>query len=145
MRCRRFAARRRKIWRAVVYEQAMTLERFARDIGKFAGLAGNVVDPVMREFLHRRVFFQNMLTFLISLDIISLSTSNEVIQMTTKSKPAMRPLVYRLGQAADLLGISKVTLWRRIKDGTLQGVKIGPRAAGVTSASVHRLIEGASQ
>jgi excisionase family DNA binding protein len=65
--------------------------------------------------------------------------------MIPQAKPAMRPLVYRLGQAADLLGISKVTLWRRIKDGTLQGVKIGPRAAGVTSASVHRLIEGAAQ
>lgn len=56
-----------------------------------------------------------------------------------------RPLVYRLGQAAELLGISKVTLWRRINDGTLQGVKIGPRAAGVTAESVHRLISGGAQ
>lgn len=64
--------------------------------------------------------------------------------MKPQAKPAMRPLVYRLGQAADLLGISKVTLWRRIKDGTLTPVKIGPRASGVTAESVHRLVGGAS-
>lgn len=61
-----------------------------------------------------------------------------------KPQDKHRPLVYRLGQAADLLGISKVSVWRRIKDGSLEGVKLGPRAAGVTAESVHRLAGGQS-
>jgi excisionase family DNA binding protein len=38
---------------------------------------------------------------------------------------APSPLAYRLGDAAKRLGVSRVTLWRRIKDGQLPTYKLG--------------------
>ncbi len=53
------------------------------------------------------------------------------------------PLLYRINVAEAKLGVSRSTIYRLIDAGTLQRVKIGKRACGVTAASVHAMIAGA--
>ncbi|WP_137920439.1 helix-turn-helix domain-containing protein [Hydrogenophaga sp. 2FB] len=50
------------------------------------------------------------------------------------------PLLYRINVAEAKLGVSRSTIYRLIEAGTLNRVKIGKRACGVTAASVHAMI-----
>lgn len=62
--------------------------------------------------------------------------SFESTSMTTNP----HPLLYRINVAEAKLGVSRSTIYRLIKAGTLCRVKIGKRASGVTVASVHAMI-----
>jgi excisionase family DNA binding protein len=46
-----------------------------------------------------------------------------------------------LQQAADKLGISKVTLWRWIKDGKLSAVKLSRRVVYVRKEEIDRFLK----
>lgn len=48
--------------------------------------------------------------------------------------------VYRLSTAQRVLGLSKASIYRRIKDGTLVKVQLGPRATGITADSINALL-----
>lgn len=49
-----------------------------------------------------------------------------------------QPIVYRINAAVKKLGISRATIYRMIKAGDLDLVKISIRASGITSESMHR-------
>ena len=48
--------------------------------------------------------------------------------------------IYRINCAKDTLGVSRATIYRLIKTGDLQLVKISPRASGITTESLDKLI-----
>lgn len=50
-------------------------------------------------------------------------------------------LTYRVNVAAAKLGVSRSTIYRMIKDGDLELVKIRKRASGVTAESLHTALE----
>jgi excisionase family DNA binding protein len=52
-----------------------------------------------------------------------------------------QPTVYRPARAASELGISKGTLYRFVKEGRLDLVKLGERSSGITVASINALLE----
>ena len=49
--------------------------------------------------------------------------------------------IYRINHAKDTLGVSRATIYRLIKTGHLQLVKLTPRTSGVTAESLDRLVE----
>ena len=62
-----------------------------------------------------------------------------------RSKAVVEPLVVRPDQAFALLGIGKTLGFRLLREGRLERVQLGPRAVGVTLASVRRLAEGGTE
>lgn len=55
-----------------------------------------------------------------------------------------KPLIYRVPQAAAALGISRATLYRLIKRGELELVKIGcTRSSGIPAESVDAMLDRA--
>lgn len=51
---------------------------------------------------------------------------------------ATQPLVYRIGNAESLLGLSRSTVYRLVSSGELDLVKLSPRASAVTRESITR-------
>ena len=52
------------------------------------------------------------------------------------------PAIYRAAQLTEMLGFSRMTLWRRVRDGSFPSpVKIGPRTIGWKAGDVERWIE----
>jgi excisionase family DNA binding protein len=49
---------------------------------------------------------------------------------------------YRILEAAELLGISKWTVYRLVKEGRLTLVKVGKRASGIPADSLRNLMRG---
>ena len=48
-----------------------------------------------------------------------------------------------IDQVAEILGVSRVSVYRRINDGTIPpGVRLGPRAVRWKESTIHELIEG---
>lgn len=47
-----------------------------------------------------------------------------------------RPLVYRINVAMAQLGVSRTTIYRMVKAGSLHLVKISKRASGITATSI---------
>ena len=62
-----------------------------------------------------------------------------------RSKQVVEPLVVRPDVAFRMLGVGKTLGFRLIRDGRLERVQLGPRAVGVTLASVKRLAEGGAE
>jgi len=62
-----------------------------------------------------------------------------------RSKAVVEPLVVRPDIAFRMLGVGKTLGFRMLKDGRLERVQLGPRAVGVTLASVKRLAEGGTE
>ncbi len=52
-----------------------------------------------------------------------------------------RPLLYRINVVEAKLGISRSTVYRMVKTGELDLVKISKRSSGITAESVHAMIE----
>lgn len=50
-------------------------------------------------------------------------------------------LLYRINVAEAKLGVSRSTIYRLVKEGQLELVKIGKRSSGITSVSIHAMIE----
>jgi len=50
-------------------------------------------------------------------------------------------ILYRINVAEAKLGVSRATIYRLAKEGTLELVKIGKRSSGITAASIHAMIE----
>lgn len=48
-----------------------------------------------------------------------------------------RPLAYRVNAACDLLGVTRTTIYRWVKQGELTLVKLGPNASGISRASLE--------
>lgn len=46
------------------------------------------------------------------------------------------PLVYRINVAMAQLGVSRTTIYRMVKAGSLELVKISVRASGITATSI---------
>ena len=51
---------------------------------------------------------------------------------------ASQPLIYRINAAVQQMGISRATLYRMVKAGDLDLVKISIRASGITRESINR-------
>ena len=48
-----------------------------------------------------------------------------------------------VNRVAEILGVSRVTVYRRLADGTIPaGLKLGPRAVRWRESDIKRLIEG---
>ncbi|WP_148715012.1 helix-turn-helix transcriptional regulator [Chitinolyticbacter meiyuanensis] len=54
---------------------------------------------------------------------------------------ATQPVLYRINVAEAKLGVSRSTIYRLVKDGQLDLVKIGKRSSGITAASIQAMIE----
>ena len=52
------------------------------------------------------------------------------------------PLLLRVGAAAELLGVSRTTLWRMMREGRLEGVEIRRGSYRVRRADLHKLVDG---
>ena len=50
-------------------------------------------------------------------------------------------LLYRIHIAEAKLGVSRSTIYRLVNEGELVLIKIGKRSSGITTASLHALIE----
>lgn len=50
-------------------------------------------------------------------------------------------LTYRINVAMAKLGVSRSTIYRMVKDKSLDLVKIGRQASGITAASLHNHID----
>lgn len=50
-------------------------------------------------------------------------------------------LLYRINVAEAKLGVSRSTIYRLVKAGQLDLVKIGLRSSGITANSIHAMIE----
>jgi excisionase family DNA binding protein len=55
--------------------------------------------------------------------------------------PASGALLYRINVAEAKLGVSRSTIYRLVKDGELELVKIGKRSSGITADSINAMIE----
>lgn len=51
------------------------------------------------------------------------------------------PILVRPKQAFQMLGVKKTLGFQMLADGRLERVRLGPRAVGVTVASIKRLVE----
>lgn len=61
--------------------------------------------------------------------------------IVTKVPELTGPLLYRINVAEAKLGVSRATIYRLAKEGTLELVKIGKRSSGITAASITAMIE----
>lgn len=61
--------------------------------------------------------------------------------MKQQTTPATGVLLYRINVAEAKLGVSRSTIYRLVKDGELELVKIGKRSSGITADSIHAMIE----
>jgi excisionase family DNA binding protein len=52
-----------------------------------------------------------------------------------------QPAVYRPARAAAKLGISRGTVYRFVKQGRLELIKLGERSSGITAESLNALLE----
>ncbi|WP_025915588.1 AlpA family transcriptional regulator [Herminiimonas sp. CN] len=59
-------------------------------------------------------------------------------QQTTEAGGA---ILYRINVAEAKLGVSRSTIYRLVKDGQLDLVKIGKRSSGITADSINAMIE----
>lgn len=50
-------------------------------------------------------------------------------------------ILYRINVAEAKLGVSRSTIYRLVKDGRLELVKIGKRSSGITADSINAMIE----
>ena len=55
--------------------------------------------------------------------------------------PAGGAVLYRINVVEAKLGVSRSTIYRLVKDGQLELVKIGKRSSGVTADSINAMIE----
>ena len=55
--------------------------------------------------------------------------------------PASAALLYRINVAEAKLGVSRSTIYRLVKEGELELVKIGKRSSGITADSINAMIE----
>ncbi len=55
--------------------------------------------------------------------------------------PANGAILYRINVAEAKLGVSRSTIYRLVKDGELELVKIGKRSSGITADSINAMIE----
>lgn len=51
-----------------------------------------------------------------------------------------QPLIYRINAVTEKLGISRNTIYRLVKSGDLELVKVGARASGITTQSVNAFL-----
>ena len=59
------------------------------------------------------------------------------------NRMASNDRLLNVDQVAALLGVSRVSVYRRINDGTIPaGVRLGPRAVRWKESTIHELIEG---
>lgn len=61
--------------------------------------------------------------------------------VTQGAAPASGALLYRINVAEAKLGVSRSTIYRLVKDGELELVKIGKRSSGITADSIDAMIE----
>jgi excisionase family DNA binding protein len=54
---------------------------------------------------------------------------------------AMQKQLLRVGEAADVLAVSRWTIYRWVEDGRLEGTKIGRGSLRVFRASLERLVQ----
>lgn len=60
------------------------------------------------------------------------------MRQTTQTQTLPQPLIYRINAAVQQMGISRATLYRMVKAGDLELVKISIRASGITRESINR-------
>lgn len=60
---------------------------------------------------------------------------------THNAAPVGGALLYRINVAEAKLGVSRSTIYRLVKDGQLELVKIGKRSSGITADSINAMIE----
>jgi excisionase family DNA binding protein len=70
---------------------------------------------------------------------ISRDERDRLIQAPPAETSASDDLL-RVGEAADMLGVSARTAWRMVKAGELPTVKLGPRATRVRMSDVQELV-----
>lgn len=51
------------------------------------------------------------------------------------------PIYYKVREAADLLGVSPLTVYRWLRDGTLRGVRIGPKLMRIPRSEIERMTQ----
>jgi len=66
---------------------------------------------------------------------------NGQVEMPAR-RPSSGPLLIGMKAAAELLGVSRVTLWRILKAGKLPRVEILPGSARLRRADVEALVDG---
>ncbi len=54
------------------------------------------------------------------------------------------PMIYRINVAMAHLGVSRTQIYRLVKAGKLDLVKLGPKSSGITSESVRRFVDSAT-
>ncbi len=59
----------------------------------------------------------------------------------TQKEIAMNKQLLRVGEAADVLAVSRWTIYRWVEDGRLEGTKIGRGSLRVFRASLDRLVQ----
>lgn len=55
------------------------------------------------------------------------------------------PTYYKVREAAALLGVSPLTVYRWLRDGTLRGVRIGPKLLRIPRSEIERMAQGEEQ
>lgn len=60
---------------------------------------------------------------------------------THNAAPVGGAILYRINVAQAKLGVSRSTIYRLVKDGQLELVKIGKRSSGITADSINAMIE----
>lgn len=63
------------------------------------------------------------------------------VKATHNATPVGGALLYRINVAEAKLGVSRSTIYRLVKDGQLELVKIGKRSSGITADSINSMIE----
>ena len=51
------------------------------------------------------------------------------------------PLLLSMGEACDLMGLSRSSLWRLLKSGRLEKIELHPGSFRIRKADIHTLIE----
>jgi len=59
-----------------------------------------------------------------------------------ENETKLEPIVYTVGEAAELLGVTKATVYRRIKDGVIPTVKMGTGRIRIPKKRFHATIDG---
>ncbi len=57
---------------------------------------------------------------------------------------SISPIIYRINVAMAHLGVSRTQIYRLVKAGKLDLVKLGPKSSGITSESVRRFVSSAT-